>query len=72
MLRGRFSQARQVAAGQASAVCCRGSQGRERRVGVREGLGGAGGELAVARGQGGASQPGRKCGVAEQEPGPGL
>src|SRR5206468_2090915 len=36
------------------------------------GAGGAGGQLAVARGQRGASQPGRQGGIAEQEPGPGL
>ena len=44
-------------------------------MGVREGpggAGGAGGQLGVARGQCGASQPGRQSRVAEQEPGPGL
>ena len=74
VLRGGLGQAGRVAAGQAPAVCRRGGQGREPRVGVRQGLGGAGGaggQLAVARGQRGAGQPGRESGVAEQEPGPG-
>ena len=75
VLRGGFSQAARVAAGQAPAVGRGGSQRREPRVGVRQGLGGAGGaggQLAVARGQRGASQPGRQSWVAEQEAGPGL
>ena len=75
VLRGGLGQAGRVAAGQAPAVGRGRGQGREPRVGVRQGLGGAGGaggQLAVARGQGGASQPGRQGGVAEQEPGPGL
>ena len=75
VLRGGLGQAGRVAADQAPAVGRGGGQGREPRVGFRQvlgGAGGAGGQFAVARGQCGASQPGRKSGVAEQEPGPGL
>ena len=76
MLRGGLGQAARVAAGQALAVGRSGSQGRESRVGVRQGLGGAGGaggQFAVPRGQRRASKPGlSQGGVADQEPGPGL
>ena len=69
---GRGEQAR-VAGGETPAVGRRGGQGREPRVGVGEilgGAGGAGGQVAVAGGQCGSGQPGRKSRVAEQEPWP--
>src|SRR6185436_8391938 len=67
---GRGQQGR-GGADQAAAVRRGRGEGRESRVGVRDGLGGAGGgggQLGVAGGQGGADQPGRGGGVAEQEP----
>ena len=58
VLCGGLGEKARVAGGQAPAVCRGGSQGGEPRVGVREGLGGAGGaggQFTVARGQCGAS-----------------